>query len=99
MFVQNDYLTFVGFKPFTCEICNKSFRTSGHLKNHESAHYQGAERGRRMLVTRGAKGDEVDTSHIELQVNRCLDKELVYEIRQVYYPIMQRISTGSLPWI
>ena len=58
----------VGSKPFNCEICGKTFRTSGHLKSHESSHFKGVEKTRRIVGSHIVKDLELDTSHIELQV-------------------------------
>ena len=65
-----------GAKPFICNVCGKAFRTSGHLKNHETSHFKDPERPRRITGPRLNKADALPTlPDIELPV--CMNKSVI----------------------
>ena len=57
-------------------MCGKAFRTSGHLKNHETSHFKDPERPRRITGPRLSKADALPTlPDIELPV--CMNKSVI----------------------
>lgn len=76
-----------GSKPFSCNICNKSFTSSSNLKQHSSIHYNTQKRAKLFCFVNGCA---------KKYLYICtLKKHLIYQHKTEYQQIQDKFKNNN----